>query len=544
MLVIRPTGGGKSLIYQVAATMIKGITLFISPLLALASDQTRNLKRRTAALPDVTCIHLDGMPQEHINIIAQDISELRHPVTNLLKGAVILFASPQFLTGQKGSSILASLIDESTSALHMTVMDEVHIGSQFGNTFRGEFGLLKSRLYQKIPSCCRVNLFMTGTCNKTIQTNFEKLFGVKINNMHWPDHHQMRHRSVSIELKYTIMIMKEIKNKCMPLLLAGCTDSSKKIIIYSNMREKIINTTKQLELFLNIDDKLYLADAISIHGQLSHEEKAAYLKMFMGDELPFDSADIRILLATSGVANAGIDCSEIYTAIRIEFPPSIMDICQEKGRVGRVPSPSPEVYSYMICFHIDSFVLLLKRTLNPEQTMSTEYRRSMINDHIAVAKLFCSVNCCFNEVFETTLANPSVRIDPDTVGERHRCNICPGCRGEIADMYNPIVIEGAQEILFSAVTKKPQYTVKEFVDYIWDVPHFSLVLFRRNRQRKNVRKRELQLFMFQLIAWEMLIPMFDKDTKQITFKASVSSNESAMYTFQIENSWDKIPKCS
>ena len=58
------------------------------------------------------------------------------------------------------------------------------------------------------------------------------------------------------------------KKKCMPLLLAGSTDSSKKIIIYSNMREKIMNTTKQLELFLNIDNKLYLTDAISIHGQL------------------------------------------------------------------------------------------------------------------------------------------------------------------------------------------------------------------------------------------------------------------------------------
>ena len=352
----------------------------------------------------------------------------------------------------------------------------------------------------------------------------------------------MRHRSVSIELKYTKMIMKEVKNKCMPLLIAGCTDASKKIIIYySNMREKIINMTKQLELFLNIDDKLYLTDAISIHGQLPHEEKVVYLKMFMGDKLPFKSADICIILVMSGVANAGINSSEIYTAIRIEFPPSIMDICQEKGCVGCVPSPSPEVYSYMICFDIDSFVLLLKRILNPEQTMSTEYRRSMINDHIAVAKLFCSVHCCFNKVFETTLAKPSVRIDPDTVGERHRCKICPGCRGEIADMYNPIFIKGSQEILFSAVTKKPQYMVKEFVDYIWDVPaHFSSVLFRRNRQRQNVRKCKLQLFMFQLIAWDMLIPMFDKDTKQITFRASVLSNESVMYTFQIKKSWDKV----
>ena len=124
-------------------------------------------------------------------------------------------------------------MDDSTSALCMTVMDEVHIGSQFGNTFRGEFGLLKSRLYQKIPSCCKINLFMMGTCNKTIQTtNFKKLLGVKINNMHWPDHHKMWHHCVSIELKYTKMIMKEVKNKRMPLLIPGCMDAEKKIIIY------------------------------------------------------------------------------------------------------------------------------------------------------------------------------------------------------------------------------------------------------------------------------------------------------------------------
>ena len=43
MLIVRPTGGGKSLVYQVAGYLMKGITLFISPLLALASDQTRKL---------------------------------------------------------------------------------------------------------------------------------------------------------------------------------------------------------------------------------------------------------------------------------------------------------------------------------------------------------------------------------------------------------------------------------------------------------------------------------------------------------------------
>ena len=96
--------------------------------------------------------------------------------------------------------------------------------------------------------------------------------------------------------------------------------------------------TKRFEQTMNSDDKLYLTDAISIHGQLSHEEKASFLKLFMGDENQIHDADIRILLATSGVANAGINCNEIFSAVRIEFPPSIMDICQEKGRVGRVPS--------------------------------------------------------------------------------------------------------------------------------------------------------------------------------------------------------------
>ena len=79
--------------------MIQGITLIISPLLALSSDQMRNLKQRTADLPDVTCIHLDGMPEARIKIIADDISGMRHPITKLVKGALILFASPQFLTG-------------------------------------------------------------------------------------------------------------------------------------------------------------------------------------------------------------------------------------------------------------------------------------------------------------------------------------------------------------------------------------------------------------------------------------------------------------
>ena len=138
------------------------------------------------------------------------------------------------------------------------------------------------------------------------------------------------------------------------LRFAKCSKEGNHLFEYAR---EIDYMTKRFEQTMNSDDKLYLTDAISIHGQLSHEEKASFLKLFMGDENQIHDADIRILLATSGVANAGINCNEIFSAVRIEFPPSIMDICQEKGRVGRVPSASPDVYSYVICYDIESFIL-------------------------------------------------------------------------------------------------------------------------------------------------------------------------------------------
>ena len=72
MLIVRPTGGGKSLVYQVAGYLMKGITLFISPLLALASDQTRKLRKVTCTQPDFISLHLDDMEISSIKEVAND----------------------------------------------------------------------------------------------------------------------------------------------------------------------------------------------------------------------------------------------------------------------------------------------------------------------------------------------------------------------------------------------------------------------------------------------------------------------------------------
>ena len=120
----------------------------------------------------------------------------------------------------------------------MVDMDEVHIAFQFGNTFRGELKLLKSKkFYTKLPVCCNINIFMTGTCTKSILYHVERLFRFELPNRQWQTHDNMRHHSVSITLKNTPLILNEIKMTLIILLKSGTTSAPNKAIIHSNMRQ-------------------------------------------------------------------------------------------------------------------------------------------------------------------------------------------------------------------------------------------------------------------------------------------------------------------
>jgi len=290
MVVVRPTGGGKSLVYQVAGYLMKGITLFISPLLALASDQIRKLRMITRNRPDFVSLHLDDMEESSLLELAHDISTWKEPDGTECAISVIIFASPQLLVGSKGIPIMNILLDMNKSILSMTVMDEVHIASQFGNTFRSEFKMLKRKFYSQLPACCSVNIFMTGTCTLAIVRNFETLFGVKINCTHWPKHNDMRHRSVGIKVKYTSAPMNDIKKVIDATMKGDWASQSRKIIIYSNMRDKIVQLGKKVEDYLEIDEATYPIDLVILHGHpnclqaLSHSDFRLSLDLLLASK--------------------------------------------------------------------------------------------------------------------------------------------------------------------------------------------------------------------------------------------------------------------
>ena len=177
-LCVRPTGGGKTLVFTTTAATLKGITLCIVPLLSLGSDQVNKLISSTQSSDKIiTAIHLDEVP---ISLQGKLLTYL-HKYDSKRK-TLIIFASPQSLLNPS-SPILDCLIAESTR-LSMVVMDEIHLACHFGNSFRKEFSNLKHALFDKLHSSIPF-LFLTATCTARIKNSFESLYGFQITNTHW-----------------------------------------------------------------------------------------------------------------------------------------------------------------------------------------------------------------------------------------------------------------------------------------------------------------------------------------------------------------------
>ena len=104
--------------------------LFISPLLALASDQMQKLRGKTAITAHLGSYHLGKMKMSAIKIIAEDISHMIDLPTGNWASSMILFASSHFLVGTRGKPILGAVLSSKTSALHAAIMDEARTASQ------------------------------------------------------------------------------------------------------------------------------------------------------------------------------------------------------------------------------------------------------------------------------------------------------------------------------------------------------------------------------------------------------------------------------
>ena len=104
-------------------------------------------------------------------------------------------------------------------------------------------------------------------------------------------------------------------------------------MFYANTATSVKGLSETLEEFLDSSNATKDFDVLLVHGNLSKEEKSAFIVAFTGEDK--DDMNLKIMCSTSSVANAGIDSKDVRCVFRLDLPPSIFDLVQEMGRAGR-----------------------------------------------------------------------------------------------------------------------------------------------------------------------------------------------------------------
>ncbi|WP_459211896.1 DNA helicase RecQ [Aquimarina rhabdastrellae] len=306
-LVIMPTGGGKSICYQLPAILLPGITLVISPLIALMKDQVDGL---TA----------NGIPSVYLNS-SQSEEEQQKIYSALHTGKIkLLYIAPESL------SFLESIL--TTTPISLIAIDEAHCISSWGHDFRPAYtqlAFLKSRLPQT-PI-----IALTATADKATRDDICNQLNIPNAVKHIASFDR---KNLSLEVRPGINRIKQIVD-----FIDDHPNESG--IIYCLSRK----TTEALA------EKLQQSgiDAAAYHAGLNHTQRAKTQDEFINDS-------VQVVCATIAFG-MGIDKSNVRWVIHYNLPKNIEGYYQEIGRAGRdgLPSATLLFHSYADIVQLQKF---------------------------------------------------------------------------------------------------------------------------------------------------------------------------------------------
>ncbi|MDE5739663.1 MAG: RecQ family ATP-dependent DNA helicase [Bacteroidaceae bacterium] len=300
-LGLMPTGGGKSICFQVPALMMEGLCIVVTPLISLMKDQVQQLKQRGIRAEAV----YSGMMHDDIVRV----------LDNAVLGAYrLLYISPERL-----SSELFMLKLRRMRHVSMIVVDEAHCISQWGYDFRPSY-LQIAKIRQFLPCSDVPVLALTATATPKVVDDIQERLGFREKNVF----------SMSFERKNLIYVVRETEDRAGEMLhiLQGVPNGS--AIVYTRTRQQTIEIARFLE------EKGITAS--HYHAGLTNAEKDYR-------QINWTKNRVRVMVATNAFG-MGIDKPDVRLVIHYNMPDSLEAYFQEAGRAGRDGKASYAVLLY------------------------------------------------------------------------------------------------------------------------------------------------------------------------------------------------------
>ena len=335
--VLMPTGGGKSLCYQLPALVMPGTAIIISPLIALMKNQVDAIRGFVANSDGVAHFLNSSLNKTQINEVRDD----------LLSGVTkLLYVAPESLTKEENINLLKQC------KISFYAIDEAHCISEWGHDFRPE--------YRKIhPIVNEIGvapiIALTATATPKVQSDIQKNLGMSNSRVFKSSfnrsnlYYEMRPK-VNTEKE----IIKFIKN-----------NSGKSGIIYCLSRKKV----EELAELLNVNG----IKALPYHAGLDASTRASNQDKFLME-------DVDVIVATIAFG-MGIDKPDVRFVIHYNIPKSLEGYYQETGRAGRDGGEGQ-----CLTFYSYKDIQKLEKFMQSKPLAEQEIGRQLLNDTMAYAE--------------------------------------------------------------------------------------------------------------------------------------------------------------
>ena len=336
--VIMPTGGGKSLCYQLPALVLEGTAIVISPLIALMKNQV-DAMRGISSTDSIAHVLNSSLTKNEIREVMEDISAGK---------TKLLYVAPESLIKEEYANFLK------TVPISFVAVDEAHCISEWGHDFRPEYRNIKTiieRLGSNIPIVA-----LTATATPKVQEDILKNLGILEANVFKSSFNRPN-------LYYEVR--PKTKNVDADIIRFVKQNSKKSGIIYCLSRKKVEDLAQTLQV--------NGISAVPYHAGLDAKTRAKHQDMFLMEEV-----DVVVATIAFGM---GIDKPDVRFVIHHDIPKSIESYYQETGRAGRDGGEG-----HCLAFYSYKDVEKLEKFMIGKPIAEQEIGQALLQDIVAYAE--------------------------------------------------------------------------------------------------------------------------------------------------------------